>query len=332
MARLTVFGAGAMGTAMAMHLARAGNDTVLWGSVHDERVLPGLLERRRHPALPEFLPDSLTVMGPDQLEAAADGIEVAVMGAHSGGARTLARIVMDGSGSALPFVVSGAKGLEPGTGKRMTEVYAEEVGHDSVGAMAGPALAPEIADGQPTAVVLASTDREQAEKAAEAFRTSTFHVSVTDDVAGVEYCSVAKNVASIGMGIVDGLAKTGASEFRNAKAALFTQAVRELVRLVEALGGRAETALGLAGLGDILVTSLGGRNRLYGEMVGEGAEPARALGDLTGRGLTVEGVEAAREVRRLTGRLGLALPLHSQVEAILFDGAPAASVLDCLKG
>jgi glycerol-3-phosphate dehydrogenase (NAD(P)+) len=330
MARVTVFGAGAMGTAMAMHLARAGNDTVLWASEFDQRVLPDLLNGRRHPALPAFLPESLQVMGPDQLVAAADGADMTVMGAHSGGARTLARLVMAGTRS-LPFLVSGAKGLEPGTGKRMTEVYAEEVGHDHVGAMAGPALAPEIAEGQPTATVLASADPAEAEQVAAAFRTATFQMEVTDDVVGVEYCTLAKNVAAIGMGIMDGLAKTGSAEYRNAKAALFTMALRELVAFVGALGGRAETALGLAGLGDTLVTSLGGRNRLFGEMVGEGADPVQALEDLTHRGLTVEGVDAAREVRRLSRECGLSLALHGQVEAILFDGAPAATLLECMK-
>jgi glycerol-3-phosphate dehydrogenase (NAD(P)+) len=320
-----------MGTALAMHLARAGNDTVLWASEFDHRVLPDLIERRRHPALPEHLPESLSVLGSDQLEAAADGTEVAVMGAHSGGARTLARIVMEGSGPP-PVVLGVAKGLEPGTGKRMSEVYSEEVGHDRVVAMGGPCLAPELAQGAPSAVVMASSDPAATETVAGAFRTPWFEIAVTDDVAGVEYCTVAKNVAAIGMGILDGLAKVGSSEYRNAKAALFAQAIREMVELVASLGGRAETAFGLAGLGDALVTSLGGRNRLYGELIGEGADPARALEDLTRRGMTVEGVEAAREVRRLSRGRGLDLPFHAQLEAILFDGAPGPSILECMKG
>jgi glycerol-3-phosphate dehydrogenase (NAD(P)+) len=270
-------------------------------------------------------------MGPDQLEVAAEGIEVAFMGAHSGGARTLARIVVEGTRS-LPLVVSVAKGLEPETRKRMSEVYGEEVGHTNVVAMGGPVLAPELAEGAPSAAVMASEDRSSADEAAASFRTPQVAVAVTDDVAGLEYCTMAKNVAAIGMGIVDGLAKISDSDYRNAKAALFTQAIRELVELVTALGGRAETAYGLAGLGDTLVTSLGGRNRLYGEMIGEGAPPDHALSDLTGRGMTVEGVESARDVRELTRRLGLLLAFHAQVEAILFDGAPATTLLECMKG
>ena len=320
-----------MGTALAMHLARNGNDTVLWASEFDRRVLPDLVERRRHPGLPQYLPESLKVMGPDELGAACEGIDLAVMAAHSSGARTLARIVTKGSGS-MPLVLSVAKGLEPVTGKRMSQVYSEEVGHSNVVALGGPCLAPEVAQGAPSACVMAADNRPSADRVAGCFRGSAFEVTVTDDVAGVEFCTVAKNVGAIGMGILDGLAKVGSSNFRNAKAALFTQAVRELVELVTALGGRSETAFGLAGLGDVLVTSLGGRNRLYGEMIGEGIPPDHALADLTERGMTVEGVESAKDVARLTRELGLDLPFHGQVEAILFGEAPSTSILQCLKG
>ena len=320
-----------MGTAVAMHLSRCGNDTTLWASPHDAAVLDPLRTDRRHPGLPEHLPDSLRVLGPDLLEEAGGGVEVAVMGAHSGGARTLGRLVAEAHGD-LPFVVGLAKGLEQGTGKRMSEVYAEEVGHARVVSMGGPCLAPEIAQGLPTAAVFASAHPDAAETCADAFRSAEFRVVTTDDVAGVEYCTVAKNVGAIGMGIVDGFGKVSNQGYRNAKAALFTQAVDELDRLVVALGGRRETASGLAGLGDTLVTSLGGRNRLYGELIGEGADPEHTLADLVAQGLTVEGVESAREVDRLTRELGLDLPLHAQIHRILFEAAPPRSLLDCLKG
>lgn len=331
MARITVFGAGAMGAAVAMHLARRGHETVLWASEFDRSVLPSLTDERKHPGLPDHFPESLTVLGPEELDPAAKDIDIAVMGAHSGGARTLARVVMEGCGS-LPLVLGVAKGLEPETHKRMSEVYAEEVGHDHVVSMGGPCLAPEIAQGLPTAAVFAATSIGAAQEAGEAFRSATFHVGVTDDVPGLEYCTVAKNVAAIGMGIVDGLAKVTGAQYRNAVAALFAQAFGELVGLVEALGGRRETAAGLAGLGDTLVTSLGGRNRLYGELVGQGFEPAAALEDLVRRGMTVEGVEATADVHRLAAERRLRLPYLEQVHAILFGGAPPDSLLECLKG
>jgi glycerol-3-phosphate dehydrogenase len=132
------------------------------------------------------------------------------------------------------------------------------------------------------------------------------------------------------MGVLDGIGKTGSADYRNGKAAMFTMAVGELTQLVEALGGRRDTALGLAGLGDTLVTSLGGRNRLYGELIGEGVEPERALEDLNRRGMTVEGVESARDIRRLMGDLGLDLRLHGQIFRVLFESAPATSLLECI--
>jgi glycerol-3-phosphate dehydrogenase (NAD(P)+) len=318
-----------MGTAFAMHLARIGNDTVLWASEFDAKVLPALTDDRRHPSLPEHLPDALAVVGPDQLEVAAKDIDIAVMGAHSGGARTLGRIVAAGVGH-LPLVVGVAKGLEPETGKRMSEVYSEEVGHQRVISVGGPSLAPEVAQGLPTAAVFASADSATAEEAASVFRSKSYRVQVTDDLPGVEYCTVIKNVVAIGMGILDGMEKVSGLDYRNAKSALFTQGFGEMTDLVEALGGRPETVAGLAGLGDTLVTSLGGRNRLYGELLGEGAKPTIALDELTDRGMTVEGVDSTREVDRLAEGKPLALPFLHMVHEILFGDLPATRILDCM--
>src|SRR2546427_284659 len=167
-----------MGTAVAMHLARQANDTTLWASEFDRNVLTALTEDRRHPALPAPLPERLVVAGPDELAAVAKGIDIALMGAHSGGARTLARIVMEGCGS-LPLVVGIAKGLEVETLKRMSEVYAEEVGHERVVSVGGPCLAGEIAQGLPTAAGFAPVQPEAAPQAAVAFPSKGFPVAVT---------------------------------------------------------------------------------------------------------------------------------------------------------
>lgn len=331
MARITVYGAGAMGTAFAIHAARAGNETILWASEYDARVLPALRDERKHPALPEHLPESLRVAGPDELGEVSENPDFAVMGAHSGGARTLAQIVMADVGED-PAVISLAKGLEPETGKRMSEVYAEEVGHGRVISVGGPCLAGELAEGLPCAVVYAGASRSFAESARDALQTKDYRVHCTDDLVGVEYCTVLKNVAAIGLGILDGLAKaSGEREYRNAKSALFAQAVEEQVRLVGALGGRAETVMGLAGLGDTLVTSLGGRNRMYGELIGEGTDPKEALDGMVRRGMTVEGVDSAKDADRLTREAGVEVPFHQNVQRILFEGADASTILECLQ-
>lgn len=323
-----MFGAGAMGTAFAMHAARSGIETALWANPFDERALEAMRSDGRHPALPDHLPAELQVFGPEELDRAAAGCDIAVMGASSAGARSLSRMVRERVRPS--FVVSLAKGLEPGTGRRMSELYGEEIPAAVPVATGGPCLAGELAEGRPTAAVWGAERVELVEKVGVRLTGASFQLAYTDDVAGLEFCAVAKNVAAIGMGILDGIAKVGGQELKNAKAALFTRAIAELRALVVALGGREETVMGLAGVGDVLVTSLGGRNRLYGEMVGEGGDPAATLERLSERGMTVEGVESTRDLRGLADRTTLELPYHLAVHRVLFEGADPRSVLEVL--
>jgi len=328
--RVAVFGAGAMGTAFAMHACRLGHDTTLWATPHDARALAALRAERRHPLLPEHLPERVRVFDADHLEEAAEGCEVAIMAANSHGARSLAEMVRPHVTEA-GFAVSVAKGLEPGTGKRMSEVYGEELRGPAVVAVGGPCLAAELAGGLPTAGVWAGATREIAAAAGEPFDDRNYQLVFTDDLAGVELSSMMKNVAAIGLGILDGLGGPVALDYKNAKAALFTKAAHELVELITALGGRAETVFGLAGIGDQLVTSLGGRNRLYGEMVGAGEPPAETLRVLEGRGLTVEGVDSTRDVLRLATEHRLTLPYHAAIHRVLFEGADPHDILEVLR-
>jgi glycerol-3-phosphate dehydrogenase (NAD(P)+) len=269
------------------------------------------------------------VYGPEHLEAAADGCEVAVLGANSAGARSLAGMLR-GALDGTRFVVSLAKGLESETGKRVSEVYGEQIRGPVVVAVGGPCLASELAQGAPSAAVWGSGNLRDARSAGERFEDSRYQMQYTDDVIGLEFCTMAKNVTAIGAGVLDGLAKLGDEHFRNAQAALFTRAVHELGEFVTAVGGRVETAMGLAGLGDLLVTSLGGRNRLYGERIGEGADPKAALEEMTARGLTVEGVDATRDVHVLSEELGLDLTYHRAVHGVLFEGDDPRSVMETL--
>jgi glycerol-3-phosphate dehydrogenase (NAD(P)+) len=327
-ARVTVFGAGAMGTAFAMHAARRGLPVALWANPYDRRVLEALRREGRHPLLAEHVPGAVAVHGPEELADAGVDCEVAVMAANSHGARSLARMSKEVAAAAR-VVVSVAKGLEPETGMRISQVYAHELSADVV-AIGGPCLAGELAGGMPTSPVWAAGSLELARTAGSPFESDGYRITYTDDVAGVEYASMAKNVAAIGVGILDGLGKPLAQDFHNAKAALFTAAAHELAELVTSLGGRAETALGLAGLGDQLVTSLGGRNRLYGELVGAGSPPGATLAELEARGLTVEGVDSTRDVHRLAAGAGLSLPYHFAIHRVLFDGADPRHVLEVL--
>jgi glycerol-3-phosphate dehydrogenase (NAD(P)+) len=329
MAHVTVFGAGAMGTAVAVHAARIGLDTALWANPFDGVALESIRDKGRHPGLPEHIPPSLAVFGPDELDAAAAGCEVAVMGSSSGGARSLAEMTRPAASHA-PFVVSLGKGLEPETGKRMSELYTEEFPDATVIAVGGPGLAGELAGELPTAAVWGAATVDDARAAGQRFAHAAYQIAFTDDVIGLEYCTVLKNVAAIGMGFLDGMAKTDSVAYQNAKAALFTQAVRELSSAVEAVGGRRETAMGLAGLGDVLVTSLGGRNRLYGELVGAGGNPNEVLEDLSRRGVTVEGVESTRDLNLIAERTGVDLPYHLAIHRVLFHGADPRTILEVL--
>ena len=319
-----------MGTALAMHAARAGNDTSLWASEYDAGALEGLRTRQQHPLLPEHVPATLSIYGPDELSTAARGVEIAVMGANSRGARSLARIVGDQL-DGVRAVVSIAKGLEAETRRRISQVYAEEMPGVAVIAVGGPCLAAELAEGLPTAAVWASEAAEAASEAGSAVQDDRYQLTFTDDVVGVELCSTMKNVAAIGLGILDGIGKPLGRDFKNAKAALFIRAAHELEELVTAMGGRSETVFGLAGVGDQLVTSLGGRNRLYGEMVGAGDPPRDALTELEGRGLTVEGVDSTRDVCALAEERGLDLPYHRAVHRALFEGARPDEILEVLR-
>jgi glycerol-3-phosphate dehydrogenase (NAD(P)+) len=329
-ARITVFGAGTMGTAFAMHAARLGLSTALWANQHDLAAYAAMREERRHPLLPEHLPDALDLHGPNELDAAARDVEVAVMGANHAGARSLAGMVREAVREAR-FAVSVAKGLEPTTGERMSEVYAAELEGPEVVAVGGPCLARELAEGLPTAAVWAGRSIDLAEEAGKPFDDARYQLTFTDDVVGLELCSMMKNVAAIGAGLLDGLGKAAGIDYQNAKAALFTKAAREIVELVTAGGGRAETAMGLAGLGDQLVTSLGGRNRLFGELVGAGGPPEDTLSELETRGLTVEGVDSTRDVRRLGTELGLELPYHEAIHRVLFEDAAPDEILEVLR-
>lgn len=329
MARVTVFGAGAMGTAMAIHAARRGAETALWANPRDSRVLDSLTKDRKHPAIPAHLPESLPVFGPDDLEKAAEGVEIAVLAANSAGMRSLAKMVSAVASDAAQ-VVSVAKGLEEDTFLRMSEVIGQEIPETPAVSIGGPCLASELAQELPTSVVWAAHQEATARAAGAAFETPAYQLFYTDDLIGTEYCSVIKNVAAIGMGLLDGLGMAMAENFKNAKAALFTKAMDEVATLVVALGGRAETALGLAGLGDCLVTGLGGRNRLYGELVGAGRHPRATLEDMRSRGLTVEGYDSSLDVAKLMTEHGLELPYHSAVYRVIVEGDDPRSLLEVL--
>jgi len=213
------------------------------------------------------------------------------------------------------------KGLDPATGNRLST----RVQGRPVAVLSGPNMAEEIAQGLPSATVIASEDRELAERLQEAINSMVFRVYVNNDLVGVELCAAAKNVIALAAGGVDGL---GLGD--NAKASLITRGLAEMARLGEACGAQPETFAGLAGMGDLIVTCYSGygRNRKAGELIARGATAEEAAAEI---GQVVEGLTTAPVLRDLSHRLGVELPITEGVCRVL-GGESLDGLLASLMG
>jgi glycerol-3-phosphate dehydrogenase (NAD(P)+) len=211
-------------------------------------------------------------------------------------------------------LLSCTKGVERGSGLRMSEILAETFPRHPLAVLSGPSHAEEVARRAPTAIVLGCTDAAVAQRLQRAFHTASFRAYTSDDVAGIELGGALKNIFALAAGVSDGL---GLGD--NAKAALVTRALTELVRLGTALGGRPETFHGLSGIGDLIVTcfSRHSRNRAVGERLGRGEPLAAIIGSMN---MVAEGVPTTYSAHECAVRLGIDAPIITQVRALL-DGA-----------
>jgi glycerol-3-phosphate dehydrogenase (NAD(P)+) len=318
--RLAVIGAGSWGTTVAALGTRNAEHVSLWAR------RPELAEAlNRSGENPDYLPGR--PLGPvaatASLEVALDGADVIALAVPSHGFRS---VLVE----AAPFIprrallLSLAKGLEQGTLQRMTEVAAEvlpEHAGGRIGVLTGPNIATEVAAGMPTASVVAMGDIGAAESVQQLFMTDSFRVYTNPDVVGCEIAGVVKNVVALAAGIAQGL---GVGD--NARAALITRGLAELTRFGLALGGNPLSLLGLAGIGDIVVTctSPRSRNRSVGEALGRGRPLADVLGEMT---MVAEGVRSTAAVLDRAAAAGVEMPIAEQVQAVL-DGArtPADAV------
>ncbi len=310
--RVAVLGAGSWGTALALLLARNGHDVRLWG--HDpEEVAPLCQERENRRYLPGIPFPSRLNAGADLAEALA-GVDLALVTvpSHAYGA-TLARLR-----PLLPATAGfswATKGLERGSGRFLHEVTLEALGRDRPAAViSGPSFAAEVARGLPTAVTVAAWDAAHARRVAAMLHGSNLRAYTSTDVIGVELGGAVKNVLAIAAGIADGLG-FGA----NARAALITRGLAEMVRLGVAAGGQRETFMGLAGIGDLVLTCTDdqSRNRRFGLAIGRGDSAGAACSAI---GQVVEGAATVRETLRLARRHGVELPITEQVDAVLYHG------------
>jgi glycerol-3-phosphate dehydrogenase (NAD(P)+) len=307
--RVAVLGAGAWGTALAMTLTPRHKVT-LW--VWDPVQLREMSRERCNRFLPGItLPEAVRLEG--DLARALQDAEVVLVATPTPALReTLARIAA--AGGRMP-VIWACKGFEPGSAKFAHQVAHEELGRKlPIGALSGPSFALEVAQGLPTAVTLASTDEAFAHSLAREINSHRLRVYSSGDVIGVEVGGAVKNVIAIAAGICDGMGLG-----HNARAALVTRGLAEITRLGLKLGGRMETFMGLAGVGDLMLTCAGdlSRNRRVGLALAQGKALDTVLREL---GQVAEGVNTAREVKRLAAALQVEMPITEAVCQVLFQG------------
>ena len=309
--RVAIVGAGAWGTALALVAHRAGRDVTIAAreaevvqainTSHENRLfLPGVT-----------LDAAIRATGDAALAiAAADMILLAAPAQHL---RAVSAALAAHVRAGLPVVIC-AKGVERGSGKLMTEVAAETLPRAAIAILSGPTFAAEVARNMPTAVTLAAPDAIGARLLA-ALGSATFRPYLSNDPVGAQIGGAVKNVIAIACGVV-----TGRGMGDNARAALMTRGLAEMMRLGVTLGARPETLMGLSGLGDLSLTCNGpqSRNMSLGIALGKGQSLDQAL---AGKRSIAEGVESAAAIAELAGRRGVDMPIVAAVDAILHRGA-----------
>ncbi|GHD67251.1 NAD(P)H-dependent glycerol-3-phosphate dehydrogenase [Jeongeupia chitinilytica] len=318
--KLAVLGAGAWGTALAIRFAEQSN-VMLWSRNADQvETMRSERANSRYLANAPF-PATLSVSA-SLADTVADADCVLIVTPMSGLRGTL-RALRE-LGSTAP-VLWACKGLEAGTMKFPHEVAFEEMDPAVPrGMLSGPSFAQEVAKGLPGAVTIAATDAAFAQRIVETLNTPVLRLYASDDLIGVEIGAAVKNVLAIAAGVCDGLGYG-----LNARAALLTRGLAEMSRFGAALGARSETFMGLAGIGDLLLTATGdlSRNRRVGLKLAEGLSLDEALASL---GHVAEGVPTAREVNRQAQALNVDMPITAAVCRLLFDGASVPDIVNAL--
>lgn len=318
--KLSILGAGSWGTALSVHLARAGLEPLLWG--RDPETMAALSRDRRHPTRLSGVAVPPGVRLTSDLAEAAAFSETLVLTVPCASMRALL--------GALPFAggryrfVSTAKGIEPDTGKRMSEVIRESHESAPIAALSGPTFADGVARGDPSAAVIADGEGGFALELQYRFSTPQFRFYTSEDLIGVELCGALKNVIAIAAGIVSGLGFG-----HNTLAALVTRGLAEIDRLVRACGGKAQTVHGLAGVGDLMLTCTGqqSRNRRVGEEIGRGRKLSEIL---VGMPEVAEGARTCLAVPTLAARSGFEAPISEAVVKVLYEDVPPREAIERL--
>ncbi len=318
---ISVLGAGSMGTAVSVLLAGNGHNIKLWTPFREEADMINCLREQKDKLPGVRVPDS--VYCTDDLDEAVQFSDICAMVIPSQTIRENVRQIA--TLAKKPKLISCfSKGLEKGSGLRMSEVIRQELTDAVVVAMSGPCHAEELSKGIPTAYVAASENRQAAELIQDIFISKRFRVYTNPDIIGTELGGAVKNVIALCAGISDGL---GYGD--NTKAALMTRGIAEISRLGCAMGARRQTFMGLAGIGDLIVTctSMHSRNRRAGILIGQGKSVEQALDEVK---MVVEGYYTTEPVYRLSKKLGITMPITSEAYAILFDRKDPSSAVTAL--
>ncbi len=309
---IAVLGAGSYGTALAVLLANNGKNVTLWAR-KSEQVAQMQNDRANQQYLPEIhFPKNLSVT--DNLEQALETVDAILISVPSHAFNNCLK-------QAKPYLNSdsqlvwASKGLDPETGDLLGNVLEKELGFPVAHAiLSGPTFAKEMAKGMPTAITLASKNKKLRKRFAKALHNDRFRVYLSKDVVGVQIGGAVKNVIAIGAGIADGLG-FGA----NARTALITRGLAEMMRLGKALGGKRKTFNGMAGMGDLVLTCTDNqsRNRRFGMALGQGKERAEIEKEI---GQVVEGVRNAKEVKMLSERHNVEMPICEAIYQIIYKG------------
>jgi glycerol-3-phosphate dehydrogenase (NAD(P)+) len=319
--RIAIIGGGAWGTALALVAARAGAEVTLWA--RDPAIVAGINERHENAVYLPGIPLDRAIAATSELQVALGGADAALLVVPAQFMRGVLGLAKPLLPRSLPLLLC-AKGIEAESFRTMSELLAETAPDSAIAVLSGPSFAGEVARDLPTAVTIASHDAALAEAFTTALGTARFRPYRSADPIGVEVGGALKNVLAIACGIVEG---RGLGD--NARAALITRGLSEMIRLGRAKGAEAETFRGLSGLGDLVLTCTAGQSRNYtlGAALGRGMTLAAAL---AGRRSVVEGVATAAAVARLAARLGVEMPITAAVEGVLHRGMPIDAMIEAL--
>ncbi|HHJ36246.1 MAG TPA: NAD(P)-dependent glycerol-3-phosphate dehydrogenase [Gammaproteobacteria bacterium] len=319
---IAVLGAGSWGTALAIHLARAGHDVLLWGN-EIEHVQLLAQQRSNQQYLPGFIfPDLLQLSSSIEQVLASPAWVLMAIPSHAYRSFLKKNGHLFGEDTGIAWA---SKGLEQDTGKLIHQVMAEELPQCTrLAVMSGPTFAKEVAENLPTSITVASESDSFCEELSDYLHSGRFRAYRSSDMVGVELGGAIKNVLAIAAGAADGLG-FGA----NTRAALITRGLAEMMRLGDAMGGNRETFMGLAGMGDLILTCTDdqSRNRRTGKLLAQKKSLEQIEKEI---GQAIEGIKTAKEVVNLADKFNVEVPISEQVYRVIYENCPIEEAVQAL--